>query len=113
MDLDNRIGDSLRTDYFLLRTEFTPTQLDYLSRTRAFVEQEVLPEINGYWERAEFPRPLIEKLGKIGIVARLRAVDPAALSDTRAAFKLDTTAIGLDPDDVFWPDEHTTYTATR
>ncbi|TMC75011.1 MAG: hypothetical protein E6J13_00420 [Chloroflexi bacterium] len=42
-------------------------------------------------------------LGKIGVVARLRAVDPAALSDTRAAFKLDTTAIGLDPDDVFWP----------
>ena len=30
MDLDNRIGESLSTDYFLLRTEFTPTQLDYL-----------------------------------------------------------------------------------
>jgi ABC-type transport system substrate-binding protein len=42
-------------------------------------------------------------LGKIGIVARLRAVDPTALRDAKAAFKLDTTAIGLDPDDVFWP----------
>ena len=68
MDLDNRIGDSLSTDYFLLRTEFTPTQLDYLTRTRTFVEEEVLPEINGYWERAEFPRPLVEKLGEVGIV---------------------------------------------
>ena len=68
MDLDNRIGDSLSTDYFLLRTEFTPAQLDHLTRTRAFVEQEVLPEINDYWERAEFPRPLIEKLATVGIV---------------------------------------------
>jgi len=42
-------------------------------------------------------------LGKIGIVARLRAVDPVALHDARTAFKLDTTPIGLDPDDVFWP----------
>jgi peptide/nickel transport system substrate-binding protein len=42
-------------------------------------------------------------LGKIGIVARLRAVEPAALHDAKATFKLDTTALGLDPDDVFWP----------
>jgi ABC-type transport system substrate-binding protein len=42
-------------------------------------------------------------LGKIGIVARLRAVDQAALRDAKATFTLDTTAIGLDPDDVFWP----------
>jgi peptide/nickel transport system substrate-binding protein len=42
-------------------------------------------------------------LGKIGIVARLRAVDPIALRDAKTAFTLDTTAIGLDPDDVFWP----------
>jgi ABC-type transport system substrate-binding protein len=42
-------------------------------------------------------------LGKIGIVARLRAVDPAAMRDSRATFTLDTTVVGLDPDDVFWP----------
>jgi peptide/nickel transport system substrate-binding protein len=42
-------------------------------------------------------------LGKIGIVARLRAADPTALRDAKATFTLDTTAIGLDPDDVFWP----------
>jgi ABC-type transport system substrate-binding protein len=42
-------------------------------------------------------------LGKIGIVARLRAVEPTALREAKAAFTLDTTAIGLDPDDVFWP----------
>jgi peptide/nickel transport system substrate-binding protein len=42
-------------------------------------------------------------LGKIGIVARLRAVDSTVLRDATATFTLDTTAIGLDPDDVFWP----------
>jgi peptide/nickel transport system substrate-binding protein len=42
-------------------------------------------------------------LGKIGIVARLRAVDPSALRDAKTTFTLDTTVIGLDPDDVFWP----------
>jgi peptide/nickel transport system substrate-binding protein len=42
-------------------------------------------------------------LGKIGIVARLRAVDPTALRATKATFTLDTAEIGLDPDDVFGP----------
>jgi len=28
----------------------------------------VLPVINDYWERAEFPRPLIDKLAKLDIV---------------------------------------------
>jgi glutaryl-CoA dehydrogenase len=28
----------------------------------------VLPVINDYWERAEFPRDLVEKLGSLGIV---------------------------------------------
>ena len=28
----------------------------------------MLPVINGYWERAEFPWPLIEKLGDSGLV---------------------------------------------
>jgi len=39
----------------------------------------------------------------LGIVARLRAVDPTALREANATFRLDTTAIGFDPDDVFWP----------
>lgn len=58
---------------------------------------------------AAYPDPLriaqsiAADLGKIGIVARLRSVDAAALRDAGATFTLDTTALGLDPDDVFWP----------
>jgi hypothetical protein len=52
MGLEAGLGEALRADYFMLREEFTPAQLDYLQRTRGFVHEEVLPVINGYWERA-------------------------------------------------------------
>jgi glutaryl-CoA dehydrogenase len=62
------IGESLATDYFLIADQLTREELGYLRRTREFVDNEVLPVINDYWERAEFPWPLIEKLAKLGIV---------------------------------------------
>src|SRR4029453_17624623 len=62
------IGKSLGTDYFRIADQLTRAELDYLRRTREFVDDEVLPVINGYWERAEFPWPLIHKLGKLGIL---------------------------------------------
>jgi glutaryl-CoA dehydrogenase len=67
-ELADRIGDSLYTDYFQLKEEFTPAQLDHLRRARAFVQDDLLPVINGYWERAEFPWPLVEKLGAAGLI---------------------------------------------
>jgi glutaryl-CoA dehydrogenase len=67
-DLRVGIGDALGTDYLFLKDQLTPGQLDYLRRTREFVDHEVLPVINGYWERAEFPWPLVEKLAKLGVV---------------------------------------------
>jgi glutaryl-CoA dehydrogenase len=62
------IGRSLSTDYFLIADQLTREELSYLRRTREFVDDEVLPVINGYWERAEFPWPLVRKLGKLGVV---------------------------------------------
>jgi glutaryl-CoA dehydrogenase len=62
------VGKALGTDYFLLREGLSSSELDYLSRTRRFVEDEVLPVINGYWERAEFPRELCARLGELGLV---------------------------------------------
>jgi glutaryl-CoA dehydrogenase len=67
-DLQVGIGDALVTDYFFIRDQLTPQQLDYLTRARQFVDHEVLPSINEYWDRAEFPWPLIEKLGATGLV---------------------------------------------
>jgi glutaryl-CoA dehydrogenase len=58
----------LGTDYFGLRDELTEDELKYLDSARAFVDVEVLPVINGYWERAEFPWELIKKMGELGFV---------------------------------------------
>ncbi len=62
------LGHSLATDYFFLREQLTDEQLDLLRRVRVFVDDEVLPVIGGYWERAELPWPLIRRLGELGIV---------------------------------------------
>jgi glutaryl-CoA dehydrogenase len=62
------IGRAQGTDYFRIADQLSHEELDYLQRTRAFVDDEVLPVINDYWERAEFPRPLIEKMAGLGIV---------------------------------------------
>jgi glutaryl-CoA dehydrogenase len=62
------LGKALGTDYFLLREDLTESELDYLTRTREFVENEVLPVINDCWERAEFPLDLCRRLGELGLV---------------------------------------------
>src|SRR6266542_2618807 len=62
------IGKSLGTDYYLIREELTEAELDYWRRTRRFVDQDVLPVINEYWERADFPWALVKRLGSLGIV---------------------------------------------
>jgi glutaryl-CoA dehydrogenase len=66
--MDDNIGRSLGTDYFLIADQLTREELGYLRRTRDFVDNEVLPVINAYWERAEFPRPLVGKLAKLEVV---------------------------------------------
>ena len=62
------IGRSLGTDYFRIADQLTVQERDYWRRTRDFVDDEVLPVINQYWERAEFPWPLIEKMAGLGVV---------------------------------------------
>jgi glutaryl-CoA dehydrogenase len=62
------IGRALGTDYFLLRSELTGEELGYLERTRRFVDDEVLPVMPGYWERAELPLDLARRLGELRLV---------------------------------------------
>ncbi|HEY2948613.1 MAG TPA: acyl-CoA dehydrogenase family protein [Micromonosporaceae bacterium] len=62
------IGRSLGTDYFRIADQLTREERGYWRRTRDFVDEEVLPVVNGYWERAEFPWPLVGRLGKLELV---------------------------------------------
>jgi glutaryl-CoA dehydrogenase len=62
------LGEALATDYFFIRDQLTDEQWARLIETRRFVDQEVLPVMGGYWERAELPWPLIGRLAELGIV---------------------------------------------
>src|SRR5262245_66487674 len=64
----DNIGRSLGTDFFRIADQLTEAELDLWRRTRDFVDDEVLGVINGYWERAEIPWPLVERLAKLGLV---------------------------------------------
>jgi len=61
------LGDALATDYFRVREQFTEEQWDYFTRVRSFVDREVLPAINEYWEAAELPWPLMRRLAELGL----------------------------------------------
>ena len=62
------LGDALATDYFQVREQFTDEQWEHFIATRRFVDHEVLPVINEYWEAAELPWPLIRRLAELGLM---------------------------------------------
>jgi glutaryl-CoA dehydrogenase len=66
--LTDDLAQARATDYFFLREQLTEEQLEALRRVRSFVDEDVLPVIGGYWERAELPWPLIRRIGELGIV---------------------------------------------
>ena len=58
---------ALATDYFLVREQFTDEQWERFIAARRFVDEEVLPAINDYWEAAELPWPLMRRLAELGL----------------------------------------------
>ncbi len=62
------VGRSLSTDYFGIKDELCPADLELMLKARAYVDDEVLPVIGGFWERAEFPYELVRRLGALGLV---------------------------------------------
>jgi glutaryl-CoA dehydrogenase len=61
------LGEALATDYFQVREQFTDEQWEHFITTRRFVDEEVLPAINDYWEAAELPWPLMRRLADLGL----------------------------------------------
>ena len=54
-------------DYYLLDETLSDQERLIRDRVRAFADREVLPIINDYWEKAQFPFELIPKLAELGI----------------------------------------------
>jgi glutaryl-CoA dehydrogenase len=61
------LGEALATDYFHVRRQFTDEQWEHFVATRRFVDEEVLPAINEYWEAAELPWPLLRRVAELGL----------------------------------------------
>jgi glutaryl-CoA dehydrogenase len=62
------LGTALVTDHFLVREQFDQAEWEPFMRARRFVDEEVLPVINDYWERAEFPWPLAHRLAELDLL---------------------------------------------
>jgi glutaryl-CoA dehydrogenase len=62
------LGTALVTDHFLVREQFDEAEWEPFMRARRFVDEEVLPVINDYWERAEFPWPLARRLAELELL---------------------------------------------
>ena len=66
--LSEHLGESLGTDFFSVREQFTDEQWSRFIAVRRFVDEEVVPVIGPYWERAEICWPLVRRLPELGIV---------------------------------------------
>ncbi len=58
---------SLGTDYYMIDDLLTDEERDIRDKVRAFADAEVIPVINEYWEKAEFPFELVPKLAELNI----------------------------------------------
>ena len=61
-------GHRSSADFLLLDEDLSERELALRNRVRRFVDREVLPIINDYWERAEFPWELVPQLAKLGVI---------------------------------------------
>ena len=68
LKLVDNIGAARGTDYFLMMEQLTKDEVELLHKVRKFGEEEVLPVVNPYWERGEFPFDLVPKIAALNIV---------------------------------------------
>jgi glutaryl-CoA dehydrogenase len=66
-DLRQSIAHSQGTDFYLMDELLTDEERSVRDKVRAFSDQEVIPIINDYWERGQFPFELIPKIAALNI----------------------------------------------
>ena len=60
--------ETLASDFYGFENLLTDREKDFLADLRAYLESEVKPVVNGLWERAEFPRSIIDGLHGTGAI---------------------------------------------
>jgi glutaryl-CoA dehydrogenase len=61
------VTQSLGTDYYLIEELLNDEEREIRDKVRAFADREVIPIINDYWDKAQFPFELIPKVADLGI----------------------------------------------
>jgi glutaryl-CoA dehydrogenase len=61
------VKQSHETDFYLMDELLTAEERGIRDKVRVFSDEEVIPIINDYWERAEFPFELVPKLAALNI----------------------------------------------
>ena len=59
---DYDVSEPLDTDYYSVFANISAPDREVWNRARAFTA-EALPQMNDYWERAEFPAHLAKRMG--------------------------------------------------
>jgi glutaryl-CoA dehydrogenase len=79
------LGGPEHTDYYLTNDLLTDQERALRQRVRDFMDREVTPVINPYWERAEFPHELVPKLATLDIAGfQIHGYGCPGLSNTTA-----------------------------
>jgi glutaryl-CoA dehydrogenase len=62
------VTEEINSDYFMVDDFLSEDERIIRKKVRNFVEADLLPVINDYWDRAEFPFVLVPKIATLGIV---------------------------------------------
>ncbi|MCJ1699496.1 acyl-CoA dehydrogenase family protein [Rathayibacter festucae] len=66
--MDSTTFELLTADFYGFESRLTPAEKELLVGVRAFLEEQVRPIADEYWERAEFPRRLIPGIHATGVI---------------------------------------------
>lgn len=64
---DYDVSAALDTDYYSVFADIDPADREVWGRARQFVD-EALPQMNDYWDRAEYPVHLVKRLGELNLL---------------------------------------------
>ncbi|MEB0291303.1 acyl-CoA dehydrogenase family protein [Cryobacterium sp. 10C2] len=60
--------EAVNSDFYSVADYLNEVDLELIRRIRGFVETEVLPIVNEYWELADFPYQILPKMAELGII---------------------------------------------
>ncbi|KZE92104.1 Acyl-CoA dehydrogenase [Agromyces sp. NDB4Y10] len=61
--------EPLASDFYSYESQLTEREQEALAALRDWLERDVKPIVNGYWERAEFPMQVVKPLAELGTLS--------------------------------------------